>query len=125
MSEERELVCAALRREGVTGVEDFGHFVNNTEYFEPSRFDTLAAAPVLLRLLPELEDERAVETVGRYLQAKAVSKACYAQVLAAYRKWGVRRGHAGWVLGDTLARKADKSPLAALGDALGPSAHLR
>lgn len=99
----------ALREAGVDGVEDLGRFVNNTEYFEPSHLDEAAAAPVLLRLLPELEDERVVRTIGRHLQSKAVGKGCYDQVLAAYQKWGRRPGETGWVLGDTLARKADKS----------------
>ncbi len=109
MTEEWEQVRDALREAGVAGVEDLGRFVNNTEYFEPSHLDEAAAAPVLLRLLPELEDERVVRTIGRHLQSKTVSKACYNEVLAAYRKWGRRPGETGWVLGDTLARKADKS----------------
>ena len=109
MAEEWEQVRAALREAGVAGAEDLGRFVNNTEYFEPSHLDEAAAAPVLLRLLPQLEDERAVRTIGRHLQSKAVSKACYDEVLAAYQKWGRRPGETGWVLGDTLARKADKS----------------
>lgn len=38
-----------------------------------------------------------------------VSKECYDVVLEAFRKWGPRQVEAGWVLGDTLARKADKT----------------
>lgn len=109
MVDEWEQVRAALRKAGVGGVEDLGRFVNNTEYFEQSHLDEAAAAPVFLSLLPELEDERAVRTIGRHLQSKAVGKSCYDQVLAAYQKWGCRPGETGWVLGDTLARKADKS----------------
>lgn len=109
VADEWERVRAALREAGVAGVEDLGRFVNNTKYFEPSRLDEAAAAPVLLRLLPELENERLVRTIGRHLQSKSVSKECYDRVLAAYRKWGRLQGETGWVLGDTLARKADKS----------------
>ena len=109
MAEEWEQVRGALRDAGVSGVEDLGRFVNKTQYFEPSRLDEAAAAPVLLRLLPELDDERVVRTIGRHLQSKAVPRGCYDKVLAAYQKWGRRPGEAGWVLGDTLARKADKS----------------
>lgn len=109
MGDEWDRVRQALREAGVRGVEDFGRFVNNTKYFEPSRLDEAEAAPVLLRLLPELEDERVVRTIGRHLQSKAVGRDCYGGVLAAYRKWGGRGGEAGSVFGDTLARKADKS----------------
>lgn len=109
MAEGWERVRAALREAGVAGIEDLGRFVNNTEHFEPSHLDEAAAAPVLLRLLPQLDDERVVRTIGRHLQSKAVDKSCYDQVLTAYQKWGRLPGETGWVLGDTLARKADKS----------------
>jgi len=45
----------ALRAAAVPGVDEFGRFVNNTKYFEPSGFDDVAAAPVLVALLPALE----------------------------------------------------------------------
>lgn len=109
MGDEWDRVRQALHEAGVRGVEDFGRFVNNTKYFEPSRLDEAEAAPVFLRLLPELEDERVVRTIGRHLQSKAVGRDCYGEVLAAYRKWGRRGGETGWVFGDTLARKANKS----------------
>lgn len=112
MADDWDRVRSALREVGVRGVEDLGRFVNNPKYFEASGFDEAAAAVVFLELLPELEDERVVRTVGRHLQSKAVSKECYDVVLDAFRKWGPRQVEAGWVLGDTLARKADKTRVA-------------
>lgn len=109
MDDDWDRVRAALHEAGVPGAEDFGRFVNNTVYFAPSRFDEKAAAPVLLALLPDLGDKRVVATIGRHLQSRAVGLDCYEVVLAAYQRWGRSPGETGWVLGDTLARKADKS----------------
>ena len=109
MVDEWDRLRTALEQAGVGGVDDLGRFVNNTKYFDPSVFDESAAAPVLLELLPELTDERLVCAVGRHLQSRAVGKESYDDVLAAFKKWGPMKGQAGWVLGDTLARKADKS----------------
>lgn len=98
-----------MRGAGVGGVEDLGRFVSNTAYFAPSRFDERAAASVLLELLPELNDPRVVATLGRHLQRPWVRPVGYEVVLAAFKKWATRPGETGWVLGDTLARAADKS----------------
>lgn len=57
---DRQLVINELIDAGVGGVGEFGRFVNNTKYFEASQFDEVAAAPVLLRLLPELNDAKVV-----------------------------------------------------------------
>jgi hypothetical protein len=96
---------------GVDGVDEFGRFVNDTTYFEPSRFDAAVAAPVLLRMLPELSDPRLVSTVGRHLQARSVRRidGAFEVVLDAYRRWATSPGEVGWVLGDTLARLSDKT----------------
>lgn len=68
MSDEWHVVAEALSTAGVAGVEDLGRFANNTQYFEPSKLDERAAAPVLLGLLPSLQSAKVVETVGRHLQ---------------------------------------------------------
>lgn len=103
------LVKNHLREAGFAGIEDFGRFVNNTKYFKPSAFDEPAAAPHLVALLPRLSDDRVVATVGRHLQNKRVGKQYYEAVLEAFKAWATRPGETGWVLGDTLARMADKS----------------
>lgn len=57
---DRSRVQAALAEAGVAGVHDFGRFVSNTKYFEPSSFDERAAMPVLLTVLPTLTDPKVV-----------------------------------------------------------------
>jgi hypothetical protein len=107
--DEWQVVRHALRVAGVEGIEDLGRFVNNTEFLRPSRLDERAAAPVLLDLLPELTDPQVVAAVGCHLQRPWVRPDGYEVVLAAFKRWATRPGEAGWVLGDTLARAADKS----------------
>lgn len=109
--DDRQRIVNELIDAGVTGVDDFGRFVNNSKYFEPSRFDNVAAGPVLLRLLPGLTDPKVVATVGRHLNAPWVRKIddAFDTVLAAYRKWARTPGEVGWVLGDTLSTLADRS----------------
>lgn len=109
MQDEWQIVRDALLAAGVRGVEDLGRFVNNTEFFAPSRLDERAAAPVLLELLPELTNPQVVATVGRHLQGPWVRPGGYEVVLAAFKRWATWPGEAGWVLSDTLARAADKS----------------
>lgn len=103
---------------GVGGVGEFGRFVNNTKYFEASQFDEVAAAPVLLRVLPELNDAKVVATVGRHLKRPWVRKidGAFETVLQAYERWAPSPGEVGWVLGDTLSSLADKSKAAQLYD---------
>ena len=110
VTDEWELVRRALGDAGVSGVQDFGRFVNNTEYFEPARLDAVAAGPVLLALLPSLSDRRVVAAVGRHLQHPSARKlAGYPTVKAAFLAWAREPGETGWVLGDTLARMADRT----------------
>lgn len=109
MPDDWELVTSRLRESGVSGVDDFGRFVNNTKYFEPSRFDEVAAAPVLAAILPEISDPRVAATIGRHLQNKRVGKQHYDAILEAFKRWATHPGETGWVLGDTLARMADKA----------------
>lgn len=111
MLSDRQRLMNELIDAGVDGVDEFGRFVNDTRYFEPSRFDDAAAAPVLLRMLPELNDPRLVSSVGRHLQARSVRRidGAFEVVLDAYRRWATAPGEVGWVLGDTLARLADET----------------
>ena len=109
MGDEWQLVRDALANAGVSGIEDFGRFVNNTTYFTPSTFDEQAAAPVLVALLPMLHDPRLVATVGRHLQRARIDADGYAAVRTAFANWATEPSETGWVLGDTLARAADKS----------------
>jgi hypothetical protein len=110
------MVCDALRSAGVAGVDDFGRFVNNTKYFAPSRFDDRAAMPVLLGLLPDLTDGNVVSPVARHLKHGDIRPQGFAVVFDAFRRWGADSPDAGWVLGDTLARAADKTKGAVMVD---------
>lgn len=108
---DRQRVINELIDAGVCGVGEFGRFVNNTKYFEPSQFDEVAAAPILLRLLPELNDAKVVATVGRHLKRPWVRKidGAFEAVLRAYERWAHTPGEVGWVLGDTLSSLADRT----------------
>jgi hypothetical protein len=106
---ERERVCEALRSAGVAGVDDFGRFVNNTNYFAPSRFDDDAATPILLRFLLDLTDAKVVATVARHLQHGRIGPRGFDVVLDAFRRWATDSSEAGWVLGHTLTRAADET----------------
>ena len=101
----------ALAAAGVVGVQDFGRFVNNTQYFAPAKFDERAAAPVLMKLLPELEDGRVVRTVARHLIGPWLKRHpdAYDCLRDAYLRWAPSKDETGWVLGDALSRAADRS----------------
>lgn len=108
---DRQRIINELIDAGVSGVDEFGRFVNNTKYFDPSQFDEVAAAPVLLRLLPELMDPKVVATVGRHLKRAEVRKieGAFEAIVRAYTAWAHAPGEVGWVLGDTLSTVANRS----------------
>lgn len=54
-----------LAERGVTGADDLGRFVSNTEFFRPSRLDERAAMPVLLELLPTVTDPGLARAIDR------------------------------------------------------------
>ena len=116
MGDEWRLVGDALISARVPGVADFGVFVNNTQYFAPSRFDARAAAPVLLGLLPNIDDSRLVETVSRHLRGPWLRRmdGAYETVREAYGRWAPSREQTGWVLGETLCSASDGSRAADL-----------
>ncbi len=111
VTDEWQIVQAELRATGIAGVDDFGRFVNNTKYFEPARFDSVAARSTLLRLLPTLTQPRVVATVGRHLQQAPLRQVdgAFETVKDVYLRWAREPGEAGWVLGDTLCKAADKT----------------
>jgi hypothetical protein len=116
VADDWQLVRGALIDARVSGVDDLGVFVNNTQYFAPSTFDERAAAPVLLDLLPSLGDSRVVNTVGRHLRGPWLRRmdGAYEIVREAYVRWAPSRDETGWVLGDTLCKAADATRAADL-----------
>jgi hypothetical protein len=105
---------AALRDAGVAGWPEFGRFVNDTRYFEPSAFDERAALPVLLELLPTLTDRAVVGAVAGHLGRPWARPVAFPGVLAAFRDWAARDPLAGWALGSALVTVIDKAHLPVL-----------
>jgi hypothetical protein len=105
---ETDRVRSALKERDVLGADDFGTFVNNTTYFAPSRFDQQAAMPVLIEMLPTLNDEPVVATVARHLRGPWARPAAYRSLLKAFQRWAEEApdSDAGWALGEALAAAA-------------------
>lgn len=100
-------VVTELRMARISGADEFGGFVSNTEHFAPSSFDERAAMPVLLTLLPSLQDDRNVGAVAGHLRRAWARPAAYEPVRDAFRVWAARAPMgAGWALGDTLGTVA-------------------
>lgn len=107
MSDDRSRVLDALDDAGVAGSQDFGRFVNNTDYFAPSAFDERAAMPVLLALLPSLTDARTVSSVAGHLRRPWARPSAFEALLHAYRRFGTANDSAaGWHLADALLNAA-------------------
>jgi HEAT repeat protein len=106
VASERENLCDALRVAGVRGVEDFGRFVNNTDYFRASSFDDERAAPVLLARLRTLADDAVVAAVARHLRHVRIPADAFDSLVGAFDHWAPKDTDAGWALGDTLAHAA-------------------
>ncbi|MGE0819800.1 MAG: hypothetical protein AB7O74_14180 [Candidatus Nanopelagicales bacterium] len=99
-------VQEALTAAGVEGVEDFGRFVNDPRHFEPSRFDERAAMPVLLAVLPTLDDPRAVDAAAGHLCRPWARPAAFEPLRTAFLRWAPDHATTGWQLGDSLGRTA-------------------
>jgi hypothetical protein len=107
MSDDRARVLAALGADGVAGFEDFGHFVNDTRYFPPSKFDARAAFPTLLALLSSLSDPSVVGATARYLARPGTGFAVFDALLAAFKRWAIiDTTSTGWTIGESLAKTA-------------------
>jgi hypothetical protein len=90
MPDDTTRVCQALSDAAVEGVEDFGRFVNNTEYFAPSKFGERSAMPILLALLPSLTEPKVVEVVARHLRRPWARPLAFQPLLQAFRSWAPR-----------------------------------
>lgn len=107
---------AALNEARVSGTEDLGRFVSNTQYFRRSSFDERSAMPVLLRLLPTLKDRDAVTTVAGHLRRPWARPTAFPGLLEAFKIWAPKDASVGWALGDALATAADERHLSLLID---------
>jgi hypothetical protein len=102
---------AALTEAGVTGVDDLGRFVSNTEFFRPSQFDEKAAMPVLLEALPTLSDPALAGAVAGHLRRPWARPNAFPALLEAFERWAPIDQQAGWALGDALATAATATQL--------------
>lgn len=109
--DERDALLMALAAHGVTGLADFGHFVNNTTYFAPSTFDVQASWPVLLEWFPRLNQPRLVDTVARYLGHPGLRPQAFPVLEAGFRRWAVGDSTTGWTIGASLATTATVTQL--------------
>ena len=109
-TDERALVRRLLADRSVAGAEDFGRFVNDRRYFDTSSFDSKAATPVLIDVLPRLTDPGVIETVALHLKNPAARPVAFEALHASFVEWGaVRRGRVGWQLGEALVNAAPLS----------------
>ena len=106
-TDERALVRALLAEHDVAGAEFFGRFVNDSRYFDNSAFDSRAATPVLVDVLPRLTDPAVVETVALHLKNPAARPKAFGALHTAFLEWGTAsRGRVGWQLGEALVNAA-------------------
>ena len=98
---------ARLAAAGVDGADDLGRFVSKPEFFGGSRFDELAAMPVLIEALPQLTDPALIGAVAGHLRRPWARPQAFDVLLATFE--AVAREHqlgAGWHLGDALGTTA-------------------
>ena len=107
--DDADRVGHALTVAGVSGVNDFGHFVNSSTHFRASEFDEKAAMPTLLAVLPSLTDLRVVTAVAGHLRRAWARPSAFPLLRDAFVRWAEVDDAAGWALGDALGTAADKS----------------
>lgn len=106
-TDERALVRRLLTEARVAGAENFGRFVNDSRYFDTISFDSRAATPVLVGVLPLLTDPAVVETVALHLKNPAARPSAFGALHNSFLEWGpVARGRVGWQLGEALVNAA-------------------
>ena len=106
-TDERALVRSLLAEHAVAGAEFFGRFVNDSRYFDNSAFDSRAATPVLVEVLPRLTDPGVIETVALHLKNPAARPSAFGALHTAFLEWGTAsRGRVGWQLGEALVNAA-------------------
>jgi len=107
VGDDRGRVLSELHAARIAGADDFGRFVSNVEFSGPSSFDERAAMPVLLRLLPTLQDPKVVSAVAGHLRRPWARPTAYEPLHDAFRSWAPREPMgAGWAVGDALATAA-------------------
>ena len=103
--------CAAA---GVAGSDDFGKFVSDTRYLDPSAFDERAAMPTLLRLLPTVSEAQVVSTIAAHLRRPWARPDAFDALHEAFHRWASSDPSDVWSIGDALANAADDASVAEL-----------
>lgn len=111
----KEAAAPLLRDLAHAGIDttDFARFVNRPfpGVIEPSYFDAVAAAPILLRWLPLIDHAGVKETIVRRLKTKAARGIATDALAAEFR---AADDNLRWVIGDTLQAVATKDQYPAL-----------
>lgn len=116
MGADSERIIRALTKAGVSGADQFGTFVSNTRYFAPSRFDERAAMPVLLTLLPSIEDSRDLAAAVGHLRRPWARPIAFQPLLKAFQARAAENRLLGWSIGDALATSSTVEHLDSLLD---------
>ena len=103
-SDERSRLIEDLRERGIAGADEFGRFVNNTEFFGPSTFDERTAMPVLLEALPRLTDLAVVDAVARHLGREWARPVAFWPLHEAFLRWSRRQDLGAWAIGESLVK---------------------
>lgn len=123
MADDWRRLRSALRSAGVEGVGDVGRFVAQPEHFRPSQFDERAAMPILLAILPSLQDPEVVVAVAGHLKRPWARPKAYPVLHEAFLKWARSHPTAGWSLGEAMANAAPREQLQDLIDLASDEAY--
>ena len=97
---------ARLRAAGVSGSDELGRFVANTDFFRASTFDERAAFGVLVEALPSLTDAKLVGAVAGHLRRPWARGRSFAVLAPAFVRWAAVDSTTAWHLGDALGASA-------------------
>jgi hypothetical protein len=104
---ETEVVVAALLEAGCEGAEAFGTFYSTKheqQFGVQLHLDEVAASPVLVNILPSLNQPSAIEAVARHLKGASSHQSAFEPLVEAFRRLAPQSP--AWVIGDSLASLA-------------------
>lgn len=106
-SSEWQRIKAECAAAGVAGSDDFGKFVSDTRFLDPSAFDERAAMPTLLRLLPTVTEAQVACTIASHLRRPWARPDAFDALHDAFHQWAASAPSDGWGIGDSLANAAN------------------
>lgn len=124
---ERELAVVAADAAGIDPT-DFGKFTSDRhpDVVAPSRFDLAGSTPVLIRLLPSLDDPGVREMVVRSLSTSAARPSATPVLIEEFlRTSDASDPSLKWAIGNALDTTADQDAVAVLMDLAGDTANGR